>query len=99
MEVELKGIKFDLTKIQKYYPAVIMEYDDGQTTEISFEWLDTNTKPLNEVKVLHYMLIIYTDIANSKKVEIPFDNRQELFEVINEIGIVLDRLKESTKTV
>ena len=94
MEVELKGIKFNLNNIQKYYPAVILEYDDGKTTEISFEWFDTNTKPLNEVKVLHYMLVIYSDISNGKKVEIEFDNREELFEVINEIGIILERLKE-----
>ncbi|MBT3280406.1 MAG: hypothetical protein HOF69_02270 [Campylobacteraceae bacterium] len=94
MEVELKGVKFDLSKIQKYYPAVILQYDDGETTEISFEWLDTNTKPLNEVKVLHYILVIYTDISNGEKVEIIFENRDELFEVIHEIGIVLDRLKQ-----
>ena len=71
-----------------------MEYDDKKTTEISFEWLDTNTKPLNDVTISHYVLVIYSDISNAKKVEIPFDDRKELFEVFNEIGIVLDRLKE-----
>jgi hypothetical protein len=72
---------------------VILEYDDKQTTEISFEWLDTNTKPLNDVTISHYVLVIYSDISNGEKVEIPFDDRKELFEVFNEIGIVLDRLK------
>jgi hypothetical protein len=70
-----------------------LEYDDKKTTEISFEWLDTNTKPLNDVTISHYVLVIYSDISNGKKVEIPFDDRKELFEVFNEIGIVLDRLK------
>jgi hypothetical protein len=93
MEVELKNIKFNLNNIEKYYPAVILEYGDGQKTEISFEWLDTNTKPLNDIKVLHYVLVIYSDIANGKKVEIVFHDKDELFEVVNEIGILLERLK------
>jgi hypothetical protein len=94
LEVELKGVKFNLKQIQKYYGAAILEYDNGETTEISFKWLDTNTKPLNDIKILHYVLVIYKDIANNDKIEIPFDNRGELFEVINEISIILQRLKK-----
>jgi len=73
-KLTIENKEFNLKEIKKLYPAVIVKtgYKD-ETTQMSLEWLDTESK--GRVEVVGYGIFIDTD---SEKHSFIYNSREEL---------------------
>jgi len=74
---------FNLKDIKQLYPAAVVKTGHGdETTEMSMEWIDTESK--GRVEIVGYGVFIV--ISDEEKHSFIFKSREELDELIIEIS-------------
>lgn len=87
MIITIKDTEFDTAKITQLYPAGIIKtgYED-ETTQVSLEWLDTESK--GKVEVVGFGIFVY--LGENEKYSFVFDTKEEMDE---EIGRIASQIK------
>ena len=83
MIITIQDKTIDSSNIRKLYPAALVKTGHGdEVTEISLEWLDTESN--DEVEIAGYGIFVTT--KDKKKYSFLFSNRKELEEEIAKIS-------------
>ena len=79
---------FDLKDIKQLYPAVLVKtgYKD-ETTEMSLEWIDLESK--GRVEVAGYGIFIV--VSDEKKHSFIYENRFELDKAISKLSVQIEQ--------
>ena len=87
MIITIKDTEFDTAKITQLYPAGIIKtgYED-ETTQVSLEWLDTESK--GKVEVVGFGIFVY--LGENEKYSFVFDTKEEMDK---EIGRIASQIK------
>lgn len=85
-----KDYTIDLAKITRLYPAVLINAG-GESALVSLEWAASK---IDKISLEYYVLVCDFDqvgeaIAN--RIELKFETKEELFDVMNEIAHILER--------
>ena len=87
-KITIEEKTFNLKDIKQLYPAVLVKtgYED-ETTEMSLEWIDVESK--GRVEVVGYgIFIVITDI---EKYSFIYDTREELDVAIGELAVQINK--------
>ncbi len=79
--------EFDLKDVKNLYPAVLVKtgYDDVETTEMSLEWIDLESK--GRVEVAGYGIFVV--ISDEEKHSFIYKTREELDKAVSLLAIQL----------
>lgn len=90
MIITIQEKQFDTKKITQLYPAGVIRtgYED-ETTQVSLEWLDTESK--GKVEVVGFGIFIY--LGDEEKYSFIFDTREEMDKEIGRIAAQLQQGK------
>jgi len=88
--ITIENQTVDVGEIKQLYPAVIIKtgYKE-ETTQVSLEWFDTQSKGM--VELVEYA--IFLELVSQKKHAFYYPNREELFEAIAQISQQIYNLK------
>jgi len=89
MIIKIKDKKFDTVDITQLYPAAVVKtgYED-ETTQVSLEWLDIESK--GKVELVGFGIFIH--LGEDEKYSFIFDTRDEMD---TEIGYIASQLSAS----
>lgn len=85
-----KGYEIDLTKVTRLYPAALISAG-GESASVSLEWAELKKE---QITLEAYTLICDFDAVGEvpiNRIELRFETKEELFESMNEIAILLKR--------
>ena len=85
-----KGYEIDLTKVTRLYPAALISAG-GESASVSLEWAELKKE---QITLEAYILICDFDAVGEvpiNRIELRFETKEELFESMNEIAILLKR--------
>ncbi len=86
MKISIKDTEIEIKDIKNIYPSAVVSFNDSEKTPISLEWLEQNR---DKVKVHYYaILILFKD--SSQKIEIYFDEYEEM---INNLKLLFEKIK------
>ncbi len=87
MIITIKEKQFDSAKITQLYPAAVVKTGfEGETTQVSLEWLDVEAK--GKVEVVGFGIFIH--LGEEEKHTFMFDTKEQMDE---EIGYIASQLK------
>jgi len=88
MIITIQNKKFDTKDIKQLYPAGLIKTGlDNETTQVSLEWLDIESK--GKVEIVGYGIFVH--LGEEKQEVFMFDTRQEMDE---EIGYIASQFKK-----
>ena len=85
-----KGYEIDLSKVTRLYPAALISAG-GESASVSLEWAELKKE---QITLEAYILICDFDAVGEvpiNRIELRFETKEELFESMNEIAILLKR--------
>ncbi|MFA6145045.1 MAG: hypothetical protein WCW84_04390 [Sulfurimonas sp.] len=85
-----KGYEIDLSKVTRLYPAALISAG-GESASVSLEWAELKKE---QITLESYILICDFDAVGEvpiNRIELRFETKEELFESMNEIAILLKR--------
>jgi len=92
MIITIKNKDFDTVKIKQLYPAAIVKTGYGdETTQVSLEWLDVETK--DKVELVGYGIFLHLD--EDEKHTFMFSTKYEMDVEIERIALQINREKSS----
>ena len=82
MSIITENQEVELSNIKQLYPAAIVKtgYQD-ETTQVSLEWLETESK--GQVELVEFA--IFLELKDTSKYSFSYSTREELFEGIGKI--------------
>ena len=87
MIITIKEKQFDTSKITQLYPAAVVKTGfEDETTQVSLEWLDVESK--GKVEVVGFGIFIH--LGDEEKYTFMFDTKEEMDE---EIGSIASQLQ------
>jgi hypothetical protein len=87
MIITIKEKQFDTSKITQLYPAAVVKTGfEDETTQVSLEWLDVESK--GKVEVVGFGIFIH--LGDEEKYTFMFDTKEEMDE---EIGFIASQLQ------
>jgi hypothetical protein len=87
MIITKKEKQFDTSKITQLYPAAVVKTGfEDETTQVSLEWLDVESK--GKVEVVGFGIFIH--LGDEEKYTFMFDTKEEMDE---EIGFIASQLQ------
>lgn len=86
MILTIQEREFDTKEITQLYPAAVVKtgYKD-ETTQVSLEWLETESK--GKVELVGYGIFVH--LGEEKKYDFLFETREEMDNLAREIAIQL----------
>jgi len=86
-KITIEDKTFDLKDVKSLYPAVLVKtgYDDVETTEMSLQWIDIESK--GRVEITGYGIFVV--ISDTEKHSFLYDSRAELDEAITKLATQL----------
>lgn len=81
MKISVNGKEYCRKDIKSIYPCAIVDYEGGENTPISLEWLEQNRE---KVKIRSFALLVLFR-NSSQKEEIRFDTYEEMLKTLNEL--------------
>ena len=85
MIYEAQGLKIDLSKITRLYPAATVVVE-GETAHVSLEWADIKE---NEVHISAFILVFDFDPLGEKissRMELNYSTKAELIEAMQDVA-------------
>ncbi len=87
MIITIQNKQFDTARITQLYPAAVVKTGfEEETTQVSLEWLDTESQ--GRVEVVGFGIFLYLD--DEEKHTFMFNSKEEMDE---EIGQIASQLK------
>lgn len=88
MIITIEDKQFDTKEMTQLYPAAVIKtgYED-ETTQVSLEWIDIESK--GKVEIVGYGIFIIID--EEQKYEFIYDTREEMDKSIGEIALQLQK--------
>jgi len=86
MTITIKDEEFNAQDIRRLYTAAIIVADNGDTKEVSLEWIDKEENA--DVQIVNYA--IFVDMGDEDVESFYFETRQEIHEA-------LDKTKEQIR--
>ena len=87
MIITIKEKQFDTSNITQLYPAAVVKTGfEDETTQVSLEWLDVESK--GKVEVVGFGIFIH--LGDEEKYTFMFDTKEEMDE---EIGFIASQLQ------
>ncbi|MEA1880417.1 MAG: phosphomannomutase [Campylobacterota bacterium] len=88
MIITIESQQFDTKEITQLYPAAVVKtgYED-ETTQVSLEWIDVESK--GKVEIVGYGIFI--NMGEEKKYEFMYDTREEMDKSIGKIASQLQK--------
>ncbi|HEX5330582.1 hypothetical protein [Sulfuricurvum sp.] len=90
MIFEANGVKIDLLKITRLYPAAWI-HAGGESASVSLEWAELKA---DQITLESYVLICDVDPVGEvpvNRIELRYDTKEELFAVMQEIAMRLKK--------
>ena len=86
-KITIEDKTFNLKDVKSLYPAVLVKtgYDDVETTEMSLQWIDIESK--GRVEITGYGIFVV--ISDTEKHSFLYDSRAELDEAITKLATQL----------
>lgn len=86
-KITIEDKTFDLKDVKSLYPAVLVKtgYDDVETTEMSLEWIDIESK--GRVEVAGYGIFVV--ISDEEKYSFIYDDRAKLNDAMGKLAMQL----------
>jgi hypothetical protein len=83
LPIVIENQSVELSDIKQLYPAAIVKtgYED-ETTQVSLEWLDVESK--GQVELVNYA--IFLELKDESKFSFHYSTREELFQSISDIS-------------
>ena len=83
-KITIEDKTFNLKDVKNLYPAVLVKtgYDEVETTEMSLEWIDIESK--GRVEIAGYGIFVV--ISDSEKHSFLYESRAALDEAIKELA-------------
>lgn len=85
--ITIQDKTFNLKDVKNLYPAVLVKtgYDETETTEMSLEWIDLESK--GRVEVTGYGIFVV--ISETEKYSFIYKDRAELNDAMGELAVQL----------
>ena len=86
MTITIEDKQFDTVKITQLYPAAVVKTGhEDETTQVSLEWLDVESK--GKVEVVGFG--IFVNLGEDEKHTFMFDTKEEMDEAVGRIAAQL----------
>lgn len=86
MIITIENKQFDTAKITQLYPAAVVKTGhEDETTQVSLEWIDVESK--GKVEIVGYGLFV--NLGEDEKHTFMFDTREEMDEAVGHIATQL----------
>ncbi len=83
MKITIEDKQFDIKDITQLYPAAVVKTGhEDETTQVSLEWIDLESK--GKVEIVGYGVFIH--LGEEKKYSFVFDTREEMDIAIGKIA-------------
>ena len=79
MTITIKDEEFNAQDIRRLYTAAIIVAEDGETKEVSLDWIDKEENA--NAKIVNYG--IFVDLGDEDIEEFYFETREEINEALN----------------
>jgi len=88
MIITIEDKQFDTKEITQLYPAAVVKtgYED-ETTQVSLEWIDVESK--GKVEIVGYG--VFVNLGEEEKHSFIFDTREEMDEAVGRIAAQLKK--------
>jgi len=88
MILTIENKLFDTAKITQLYPAAVVKTGhQDETTQVSLEWIDVESK--GKVEIVGYGLFVH--LGEEEKHSFVFETRQEMDEAVGRIAAQLQK--------
>ena len=88
MIITIEDKEFDTAKITQLYPAAVVKTGhEDETTQVSLEWLDVESK--GKVEVVGFG--IFVNLGEDEKYSFIFDTKEEMDEAVGRIATQLQK--------
>jgi len=88
MIITIEEKQFDTKEITQLYPAAVIKTGQGdETTQVSLEWIEVESK--GKVEIVGYGLFVI--LKEEEKYSFVFDTKEEMDEVVGKIAAQLQK--------
>jgi hypothetical protein len=88
MIITIEDKQFDTKDITQLYPAAVVKTGhEGETTQVSLEWIEVEAK--GKVEIVGYG--VFVNLGEEEKYSFVFDTREEMDEAIGRIAAQLQK--------